>query len=134
MADGARRRQDECIAEPWQAPALPLLFSYGTLQQDSVQLATFGRLLRGRPDALVGFSLSQVAIEDPEVVRISGSGHHPIVHPISDAQARVNGTVFEISEAELAQADLYEVAAYVRVEARLASGGLVWVYVAAPEL
>lgn len=34
------------------------LFSYGTLQQENVQIATFGRLLNGAPDALVGFKLS----------------------------------------------------------------------------
>jgi hypothetical protein len=39
------------------------------------------------------------------------------------------GTVFEISEAELAHADAYEVAAYVRVKAPLASGLEAWVYV-----
>jgi len=33
---------------------MPLLFSYGTLQQQSVQQSTFGRLLTGRSDALVG--------------------------------------------------------------------------------
>ena len=32
------------------------LFSYGTLQQDEVQLATFGRLLEGRKDALPGYA------------------------------------------------------------------------------
>ena len=39
------------------------------------------------------------------------------------------GTVFEVSNAELAHADAYEVAAYVRVEAPLASGLDAWVYV-----
>jgi hypothetical protein len=29
---------------------MPLLFSYGTLQQENVQLATFGRLLYGQKD------------------------------------------------------------------------------------
>jgi hypothetical protein len=33
---------------------MPLLFSYGTLQQEGVQRATFGRLLKGSADALVG--------------------------------------------------------------------------------
>ena len=27
---------------------MPLLFSYGTLRQETVQLSTFGRLLQGR--------------------------------------------------------------------------------------
>ena len=33
------------------------LFTYGTLQLEEVQLATFGRVLEGRPDALVGYRL-----------------------------------------------------------------------------
>ena len=31
------------------------LFSYGTLQLPEVQTATFGRLLQGQADSLVGF-------------------------------------------------------------------------------
>ena len=42
---------------------------------------------------------------------------------------RVPGMMFEISDAELAHADAYEVAAYVRVKAPLASGLEAWVYV-----
>jgi gamma-glutamylcyclotransferase (GGCT)/AIG2-like uncharacterized protein YtfP len=42
----------------------------------------------------------------------------------------VSGTVFEITEAELAAADQYEqLAAYIRIAAMLASGRQVWVYV-----
>ena len=108
---------------------MPLLFSYGTLQQANVQTTTFGRLLEGRPDALVGYEQSMVAIDDPEVVRTSGKTHHPIVRHSGDATARVTGTVFEITDQELAQADEYEVAAYRRVWAPLASGGHAWVYV-----
>lgn len=33
---------------------MPLLFSYGTLQDDAVQLRTFERLLTGEPDELRG--------------------------------------------------------------------------------
>jgi hypothetical protein len=58
---------------------MPKLFSYGTLQQEDVQLATFGRRLTGVSDALVGYRQSMVAIQDPEVVRTSGKTHHPIV-------------------------------------------------------
>ena len=32
-----------------------LLFSYGTLQQDEVQLSSFGRLLDGEDHAMVGY-------------------------------------------------------------------------------
>ena len=108
---------------------MPRLFSYGTLQQSNVQLATFGRLLTGQPDALVGYAQTMVAIDDPEVVRTSGKSHHPIVRKSGDERDRVVGTVFEITDAELAQADEYEVAAYARVAAPLESGGTAWVYV-----
>lgn len=58
---------------------MPFLFSYGTLQQTNVQLATFGRELTGVSDSLVGYEQSLVAIADPEVVRASGKTHHPII-------------------------------------------------------
>ena len=106
-----------------------LLFSYGTLQQRDVQLATFGRELRGAADALVGFARSMVKIEDAEVVKTSGKTHHPIVRQTGIATDRVAGMVFEISDEELANADKYEVADYKRVAAPLASGRTAWVYV-----
>lgn len=108
---------------------MPLLFSYGTLQQPNVQLATFGRLLSGSADALVGCEQSMVAIDDPDVVRTSGKTHHPIVRWTGRPDARVAGTVFEITQHELEQADAYEVSAYRRVAAPLASGGTAWAYV-----
>jgi gamma-glutamylcyclotransferase (GGCT)/AIG2-like uncharacterized protein YtfP len=51
------------------------------------------------------------------------------VRPGRDASGRIKGTVYEISPAELQRADLYEVAAYKRAAARLASGREAWVYV-----
>jgi hypothetical protein len=108
---------------------MPHLFSYGTLQQDDVQRATFGRLLDGRPDVLPGYARDMVAIDDPAVVATSGKTHHPIVKHTGVAADRVAGTVFELSDAELAQADAYEVDAYRRVAAALASGLQAWVYV-----
>lgn len=107
------------------------LFSYGTLQLPAVQQATFGRLLHGEADALVGFRRSLVKIDDAQVVATSGQTHHPIVEPSGDDADRVDGTVFAISADELARADAYEVDDYVRVEAVLASGGRAWVYVKA---
>ena len=104
------------------------LFSYGTLQQENVQLATFGRLLHGRPDALIGFTQELIEITDLEVLAKSGKRFHPAVAR-SSAADRVAGTVFEISASELAAADAYEVSDYERVEAQLASGSKAWVYV-----
>jgi gamma-glutamylcyclotransferase (GGCT)/AIG2-like uncharacterized protein YtfP len=106
------------------------LFSYGTLQQDEVHQASFGRLLKGAPDALVGWKQEMVEITDPDVLAKSGKRHHPIVMP-GDASDRVPGMAFEITAEELAAADRYEVSDYKRVSAKLASGLTAWVYVKA---
>ena len=106
-----------------------LLFSYGTLRQRDVQLSTFGRELDGRPDAIVGYELDYVTITDPHVVATSGSDRHPILRPSDRAGAAIEGTVFAISEADLAAADEYEVDDYVRVAVPLRSGDEAWVYV-----
>jgi len=53
-------------------PPTEFLFSYGTLQLEAVQLATFGRRLVGTSDALPGFEQSMFEIEDKDVVATSG--------------------------------------------------------------
>ncbi len=105
------------------------LFSYGTLRQANVQQKTFGRLLDGAPDALVGFKEEMVRITDPAVLATSGRLFHPIVVRSDRTDDQVKGTVFEISADELVAADLYEVSDYERVSAQLASGLTAWVYV-----
>jgi hypothetical protein len=104
------------------------LFSYGTLQQPKVQLATFGRLLEGRPDALPGFAVAPLAITDPEVVAISGAAIHSIARRTGDSADLIPGIVFNITPAELEAADAYEVSA-ARIEVGLASGAKAFAYV-----
>lgn len=109
---------------------MPLLFSYGTLQQPNVQLSTFGRLLNGAKDDLPAFERSQVKIEDPPVAATLGRTHHANVTFNGNDESRVAGTVFEISDAELDRVDEYEaVFSYKRVEGILASGRKAWLYV-----
>lgn len=108
-----------------------LLFSYGSLRQEEVQLAKFGRRLEGRPDAAVGYRLESIAIDNPEVVSLSGSAVHRIIVSTGDPSDMVEGTVFKIGARELAAADDYEVSAYRRVEVPLGSGARAWAYVAA---
>jgi len=108
---------------------MPLLFSYGTLQQESVQRSTFGRLLDGQRDELPRFEPSLVRIEDAQVVAATGKTHHANVTFSGRVDRRVSGTVFEITDAELAAADRYEqLAAYTRIAVKLASGNVAWVY------
>ena len=105
------------------------LFSYGTLQLAEVQRALFGRLLDGRADTLVGYRLAPLVISDAEVVATSGLAVHTIARRSGALEDRISGVVFEITPAELAQADRYETDAYARVEVALASGETAFVYV-----
>jgi hypothetical protein len=101
---------------------MPLLFAYGALQQPDVQRSTFGRLLRGSADELVGFEPSSVPIEGPP--------HHASVTFNSRAESRVGGTLVEVTDAELAAADRHEEAAgFRRVSVTLASDTPAWAYV-----
>jgi gamma-glutamylcyclotransferase (GGCT)/AIG2-like uncharacterized protein YtfP len=109
---------------------MPLLFSYGTLQLESVQLSTFGRRLAGWRDDLVGYERSTVVIDDPQVAATLGKTHHDNVDFTGNDASRVSGMVFEIADGELASVDAYEAAfSYTRVAATLASGAEAWVYV-----
>jgi hypothetical protein len=49
------------------------------LQQEAVQLSTFGRALQGWPDVLVVFDLATVTIQAPAFVVTSGRSEHAIV-------------------------------------------------------
>jgi hypothetical protein len=109
---------------------MPLIFSYGTLQQEGVQISTFGRALDGQPDELIGFVQTTVEIEDPAFVAASGARVHAIVRFNGREDSRVRGMAFEVSDDELLRADRYEPAGYERILAQLASGKEAWVYAA----
>jgi len=108
------------------------LFSYGTLQQREVQVATYGRELEGRHDLLTGYQLATLTITDSHVVAISGKAVHTIARATGDLADRLPGMVFELTEAELKATDAYEVDAYSRVEVTLESGRTAWAYVGPP--
>lgn len=112
------------------APADQLLFSYGTLQTPDVQRDTFGRLVSGENDALPGYTVDYVEIEDHRVVDLSGAQVHPIVRSTGNPLDKVLGKALWVTEAELDAADEYEVSLYRRVSVPLATGRIAWVYVA----
>jgi gamma-glutamylcyclotransferase (GGCT)/AIG2-like uncharacterized protein YtfP len=105
------------------------LFSYGTLQDEKVQLANFSRRLSGAPDILAGWRLCDLKITDPHVLSVSGKDVHQIATPTGTITDEIAGTVFEITSHELEQADAYEVSDYKRICAPLRSGTKAWVYV-----
>src|SRR5689334_5312839 len=47
----------DLVTKHFEEQPAELLFAYGTLQQEAVQLATFGRRLEGVEDALPGYRL-----------------------------------------------------------------------------
>ena len=110
---------------------MPLLFSYGTLQKPDVQLSTFGRLLEGHDDELVGFEQSLFEIKDPAFVAKSGKAFHNIVRQNGNPHSRVRGMALEVTDEELARSDAYEPEGYTRIATILASGKPAWVYAGA---
>jgi hypothetical protein len=105
------------------------LFSFGTLKSAPVQATNFGGALPINPDLLSGFRIETITITDPDVIEMSGSDQHPIVPRSANAADAVDGPVLELTSDELRAADAYEVDDYHRIEATLASGRRVGVYV-----
>jgi GNAT superfamily N-acetyltransferase len=106
-----------------------LMFSYGTLQLEAVQLANFGRRLTGKPDVLPGFEQGLLKIDDPATVSLSGKTHHAIARFTGRPSDTISGTVYLLTAAEVESADQYEVEPYTRVSVLLQSGVRAWVYV-----
>jgi len=105
------------------------LFSYGTLQSEEVQLATFGRRLEGKADRLIGYRITMIPISNHQLMATTGEPHHRNIQSTGAASDVVEGTVFTVKTQELEQADEYESTAdYERVLVRLESQTNAWVY------
>ena len=105
------------------------LFSYGTLQQEAVQLAAFGRRLEGTPDSLIGYRVVMVQVRDQDFIAKSGAVQHRNLQYTGDTSDTIEGTVFAVTSKELEQADAYEPFDYKRVLVKLNSGLDAWIYV-----
>ncbi len=99
-------------------PATEHLFTYGTLQEASVQTELYDRLLEGTQDLLPGFKASDNLV----------AGLYPSLTYTKNEEHRVKGLVYAISGSELFKTDVYEGEAYFRKKVRLASGISAWVY------
>ena len=73
-------------------------------------------------------------ITDRAVISASGSDRHPLVIVSANPGDAVEGQVFELTGAELASADDYEVEEYARVKVTLRSGLIAWAYVSAAQI
>lgn len=106
------------------------IFSYGTLQMETVQRALFGRVVAMADDVLLGYESVPIEIDDPDVIEFSGSTTHLALVP-GAPDAAIAGKVLEVGDADFAAVDAYEGVNYRRVDAQLASGSRAWVYVKA---
>jgi hypothetical protein len=112
---------------------MALVFSYGSLQEEAVQLETFGRRLTGFPDALVGYETELVPVTRKDDPHYGRKTHHLNLKANGRAQSRVAGTALDVSDAELALTNRFEErSGYARIAARTAGGRDVWLYVAVP--
>ena len=105
------------------------LFSYGTLQEENVQLENYNRILEGSDDILKNHCLKNIEIKDESVIKKSNKNIHTIIYYTGNGQDEIKGKVFKITPDELIKTDNYEVSDYQRVEVTLKSGIKSWVYV-----
>jgi len=103
--------------------ATEYLFTYGTLQQEDIQLTVFSRTLSGFNDVLLGYKLS-----DEKVV-----GIYPVMHRSEEPTDLVNGRVYMCSNKEILEADKYEGPAYKRIKVVLNSGKTAWAYISSTQ-
>ncbi|MFN0124745.1 MAG: gamma-glutamylcyclotransferase family protein [Blastocatellia bacterium] len=105
------------------------LFSYGSLQLEAVQIATFGRTLAGQPDVLTGYRITLIPIRDEEDAARIGATHYRNIAFTGNTADEIEGMVLTVTRRELEQADVYEAGDdYHRMSVRLRSGTEAWVY------
>ena len=105
------------------------LFSYGTLQNEKVQIDLFGRSLAGSADVLRGYKVSIIEITDETFLSKGEGKYQKTLVSSANEDDIVRGTVFEITRDELLKADGYEPGNYKRTKV-VESGKKVWIYVA----
>ncbi|MFF3085433.1 GDSL-type esterase/lipase family protein [Streptomyces nojiriensis] len=108
------------------------LFSFGTLMDERVQTALFGRAVPTSPASLAGYTTRPLKITDPAVIAASGLDVHLILE--RRLGASVEGAVLRLTDQELAAADAYEVDDYTRRRVVLSSGESTWAYLDAKPL
>ena len=97
------------------------LFTYGTLQDLSIQKQVFGRTLVGIQDVLNGYYISLEKI----------MGRYLVIEKAINKESKIEGIVYELQDNEFLKVDLYEGEAYKKIKVVLKSGKSAWVYVKA---
>ena len=106
------------------------LFSYGTLQEERIQLKLYGRLLKGENDTLPGYTIHLVENKNYDEESGFDEKFHRLAVKSNNDEEGITGTLFELSGEEIIRTDEYEPDGYKRISATLLSGKTCWVYVA----
>ncbi len=96
-----------------------------------MQRALFGREVAGEADALEGYVLNLISIREAAGPGANEAGEYLILRKAQGPAPPVRGVALRLTTAELDKADVYETAAYMRVEVTLVSGRRAFAYVAA---
>ncbi len=103
-------------------------FSYGTIQQENVQLQLYGRSIPGSKDYLPGFRIIFVENKDPQSLSRGEEQVHKLAVASGNASDHIEGTVFELTDEEINLTDRYQPDGYTRIRVRLQSGKEAWTY------
>lgn len=106
------------------------LFSYGTLQNEAVQIRLFGRTITGNDDTLTGYKISTIEIKDETFLEKGEESLQRTLVCTNNSADTVTGLALEVTDAELEIADSYEPENYICITVKLTSGKTAWVYVA----
>ena len=99
------------------------LFAYGTLKDKEIQERIFGRILKGTPSRLIGYTLKDIQIEEE-----FGIIQYPIITESTNKEESIEGICYPLSERELELADTYEGMHYKRILVPLESNEMAWTY------
>jgi gamma-glutamylcyclotransferase (GGCT)/AIG2-like uncharacterized protein YtfP len=99
------------------------LFAYGTLKDKRIQETIFGKVLTGTPDTVTGFITKEIQIEEE-----FGVTPYPIIVETKNPEDVVIGVLYQLTEYQLEQADIYEGMHYKRIQVKLESNEIAWTY------
>ena len=107
------------------------LFSYGTLQEDDVQVELFGRRLNGGRDVLKGYKTSPIELTEEGFASYTEQATYLIASVSDDENDAIEGTALEVSGEDLSVVDGYEPEEYKRAKVTLELGKRAWIYLKA---
>lgn len=107
---------------------MPLLFSYGTLQQENTQQLLLQRILKGTPDTLKGYKLEKLYTANALELTNNQQNFYWRAEISDNKNDTINGMLYNVTKQELQQMDTYEGNQYRRIKTTFVSGKQGWVY------